>query len=215
MTSETGERARFESPSLGRNSCRATCSGAIIVDVWKTTFRRTAPLAVTHAPTVLVVARSNLITTLEEARVYYAAKLVGARLVTTRKGHATIVFEAATTHFYSVETADFANVPANERVSRRLSATRTEYRRFDVDRARLMDRVIPAIEGFVFSIAGTSSHGLEKRMLHGPVLPDGRYMRVVLSPWRGDADKWTCVSAYPIAAAVWMQARRAKAIRFP
>jgi hypothetical protein len=167
---------------------------------------------VTSAYTVI---RSELILTLDEARAYYAARLVGSHAVATRRGTTTIIFEAATTHFFSVETDDFGSVPPHERVSRRLSATRAERRRFSVERARLMDRIIPAIAGFVFSIAGTSSHGLEKRLLHGPALPHGQYMRVVLSPWQGNPDKWTCVSAYAIDAKVWAAARRAAAIKFP
>jgi len=89
-----------------------------------------------------------------------------------------------------------------------------EVRVFNVERASMMDLVLPAVSRFTVSIPGTATtRGREKRMLHGVRLPDGRYMRVVLRPGPGEA--FTCVSAYPVSEAVWLDARRAKSARFP
>lgn len=161
---------------------------------------------------------SHSIATLEEAQAYYAAKLAGRQVVHTRGGTRCIInFEAATTHLFSEEVSReaFQLLPIEERVWRRLPGGRPEYRRFCLDRARLMDHVLPAIAGFVFSIPGTSAHGRGNRMLHGPALPDGRFLRVVLAPWAGAPKEWTCVSAYPLPREKWLEARRAKSAKFP
>lgn len=161
---------------------------------------------------------SHLIVTLEEARAYYAAKLAGRQVVNTRGDkRVTINFEAVTTHLYSEEVTreEFLLLPVENRVWRRLPGGRPEFRSFSLDRARLQDRVLPTIAGFVFSIPGTSAHGRENRMLHGPALPDGRFLRVVLSPWDGKPMEWTCVSAYPLEREKWLEARRAKSAKFP
>jgi hypothetical protein len=66
---------------------------------------------------------------------------------------------------------------------------------------------------FTASVPGTGQGGHEKRMLHGPALPDGRYMRVVLRPGPGDA--FTCISAYPVSRDAWLEIRRSKRAKFP
>lgn len=158
----------------------------------------------------MLLERSELITSLAEAREYYARKLVGAHKVECHGRPVTIVFERGATHLFS----DESGVASAERVERALGGGKMEVRAFSVARARLMDSVLPAICGYTVSLPGTApTRGREKRMLHGPRLPDGRYLRVVLRP--GPGDGFTCVSAYPIQQRVWLDARRAKTAKFP
>lgn len=160
-----------------------------------------------------VVLRSELIETLDEARAYYRERLVGAHTIGCHGRRVTIVFEPDATHLYS---DDPGNVPVDLalQVARAIGRGRKEIRRFNLARAHLMDRVLPAITSYTVSVPGTSTaRGREKRMLHGPPLPDGQYMRVVLRPGPGEA--FTCVSAYPVTVDVWRAAFRAKRAKFP
>lgn len=157
-----------------------------------------------------VPAASVEITTQEEARLYYQKHLAREHRLTCAGRPVTVYFEPGGTHLFSTELKGgmHAAIPVHRRIGRRI-----EIREFSLDRARLMDAVVPAIECFTVSIPGTGRHGLENRMLHGPRLPDGRYMRVVLSP--RPATAFTCVSAYAVDHATWMDAVRARRAKFP
>lgn len=160
------------------------------------------------------VERSELITTLAEAREYYAAKLAGTHRIDCHGREVTIVFERAATHTYSLEPLDSKDIASSDRVERRIPGRDVEVRRFSVERARVMDRILPAVSQFTVSTPGTATTtGREKRMLHGARLPNGQYMRVVLRPGPGDA--FTCVSAYPVEERVWREATRSKRAKFP
>lgn len=166
---------------------------------------------------------ANDITNREEARDYYAATLAGVRTITCYGKRVSIVFEADATHLFSdgppkdlsqeEQRAWVAAIPPELRVERRLPKGRTEVRRFSLERAHLMGHVLPAISRFTVSVPGTGRDGHEKRMLHGPALPDGRYMRVLLRPGPGDA--FTCVSAYTVNVNVWRTMVAAKRAKFP
>lgn len=159
-----------------------------------------------------VVWRADIITTAEEARRYYQERLAGLHRVMCRGREINLFFERGATHVFSV---DFSEMPAPEIVvvRRRLSQVVTEERAFSLDRARLMDRIVPAVCNFTFSLPGTSATTQHHRLLHGPQLPDGRYLRVVLRP--GSRDMWNCVTAYPIESAKWMVLRGARTAKFP
>ena len=167
---------------------------------------------------------STQIETLAEARAYYAEHLAGRRRVTCYGKSVEVVFEKDGTHLFSVgpptnatdeEREVFINsIPGGHRVERRLAKGRLEVRRFDLHRAQLMGRILPAISCFTVSVPGTGRAGHEKRMLHGPRLDDGRYMRVVLRPGPGNG-MFTCTSAYPVAERVWLEMGRAKRAKFP
>ena len=144
-----------------------------------------------------------------EARAYYAAKLVRAHEITRHDRRVTVVFEAGATHLFSVETVTGEVVCAEDRVDRSIGGGRVDVRRFSLERARLMDHVLPALSDFTVSSSAQGGN----RLVYGPRLPDGRYMRVVLRPGPGSA--LTCVSAYPVAEHAWMNARRSKGARFP
>jgi len=156
---------------------------------------------------------SALITTLAEAVAYYHANLALAHDITCRGRPVRIVFERDATHLYSVSVDDWTSIPAHLRVIRTIGRGKQETREFSLERAQLMDRVLPAISNFTFSIPGTGHKGQQNRMLHGPALPSGHHMRVVLRPGPGEA--WTCVSAYRVTSDVWLACRRSKQAKFP
>jgi hypothetical protein len=160
-----------------------------------------------------VVIRSELIETVEEAKDYFLERISGVHTLNCCGKSVGIFFERSATHLFSEEPQSDILVPPSEQVVRRVKGGRVEVRRFSLDRARLMDRVLEAVEHFTVSIPGTGQNGHEKRMLHGQRLPDGRYLRVVLRP--GGPGDFTCVSAYPVNETVWLEARRAKRAKFP
>jgi len=162
--------------------------------------------------TSYVVIRSEYIATAEEARDYYRAKLAGLHTITSDGRPVTIVFEHDATHLYSTEIKD----PASplERVTRRIGPGKVDVREFNVARARLMDKILPAIAGYTVCVPAAGGRaGAEKSLLNGRALPGGGCMRVVLRP--GPRDALTCVSAYPVDQVEWMNARRLKRARFP
>lgn len=160
-----------------------------------------------------VVLRSELIATPEEAKEYYVERIAGVHTVNCHGKPVRIFFERSATHMLSEECPPSLSIPPSEQIVRRVKGGRVEVRRFSLDRARLMDRALEAVERYTVSTPGTGQSGHEKSMLHGPRLPDGRYLRVVLRP-DGPGD-FTCVSAYPVSEAVWLDARRAKSAKFP
>lgn len=160
---------------------------------------------------VYVRVRSEFITSASEAATYYAQRLVGEHHVTCFGRAVTIVFMKDSTHLWSEEREP---QPGEELVARAIGGGRIERRTFSLVRARLMDQIVRAVTHFTVSIDGTGARGRENRMLHGPRLPSGDYLRVVLRPLarRG---QFAVVSAYPVSHDTWMQARRARSARFP
>lgn len=157
---------------------------------------------------MVVVERAELVSSLAEARAYYAAKLARSHEITRYDRRVDIVFERDATHLFSIEpTVD--QIPEAERVLRDLGGGRIEVRQFSLERAQLMDYVLPALSNFTVSTAAQKGN----RLVYGQPLQDGRYMRVALRP--GPKDAWTCVSAYPVSKHLWLEARRSQAARFP
>lgn len=160
----------------------------------------------------MAVERSELVTSLEEAREYYRANLAGVRRVTCCEKRIDVVFPADGIHLYSESPAD--PLPEGAVVVRqRIAPGRFDDRVFSISRAKLMDYVLPAISNFTVSIVGQGAKGRENKVLHGPRLPSGDHMRVVLRP--GPEKAWTCVSAFPVSPQVWQEALRAKRAKFP
>ena len=158
---------------------------------------------------------SELITTLEEARAYYQARLVGIRQIAVKGRPVYIVFERSITHLYSEEVATFEGVPPAEKVLRNLPGGHVERRRFSLERARCLDRVLPTLSNYCKSIKGTGARGRENRLVFGWPTADGRAMCVALAPWRGEPMKWTCVSAYLVSAQKLAEVRRLQPSAFP
>jgi hypothetical protein len=156
---------------------------------------------------------SELISSLTEAREYYRVKLARSHSITCGEATVTVVFEPDGTHLYSVEVEDFNAIPDDQVVTRNVGRGKREVRQFSLDRARLMDQVLPSVSNFIWCISSYGPPSRSPRLLHGPKMACGRYMRVVLSP--GPRTAWTCLSAYPIDAGTFDQARRSKPARFP
>lgn len=159
------------------------------------------------------VASSQDIETVEHALAYYAEHPAGVRRITCHGKRVAVVFERDATHIFS-EAADSRMspeerkawqdaIPPDQRVERRLANGRIEVRRFSLERARLLDHVLPAVSNVTVTVPGTPHRGQENRMLHGPALADGRHMRVILQPPRHGRDVFTCISAYPVSMDVW------------
>jgi hypothetical protein len=156
------------------------------------------------------VIRADLIDTEREARSYYQDRLAGAHEVNCRGHRIVVFFEAAANHVYTEEPWSGCKAPL---IRRRLPGGRVDERVFCLDRARLMDRIIPAIQYVAFSLPGAETGARENRLLHGPPMKDGRCVRVVLSP--GPRGMWFCKSAYPLDRAKWMILRGARSAKFP
>jgi hypothetical protein len=120
----------------------------------------------------------------------------------------THLFPLDVVHLYS-ESVKSDPPPGSTIVSQNVGPRRFEVRVFSLKRARLMDRVLPAISLFTVSIVGQR----ENKVLHGPRLGSGEHMRVVLR--RGPGDAWTCISGFPVEAIAYMQARNSKRAKFP
>ncbi len=159
-----------------------------------------------------VVIRSSFIDTRAEALDYFAARIVGERLLTVGGVEVRIRVPHDGIHIFTTDPGELPLEPG-ERVERRVQGGRVDVRRFSLERARLLDEVYTAIERFTVSTGGTGRQGGENRLLHGPALPDGQHMRVVLRPEGGT--RFACVSAYPVAKDVWLAARRDRRAKFP
>lgn len=94
-------------------------------------------------------------------------------------------------------------------VSQQVGPGQFEVRLFSLKRARLLDSILPAISLFTVSTVGQRGH----KLLHGPRLPNGEYMRVVLR--KGPKTAWTCVSAYSVNHRDYMKAYNSRRARFP
>ncbi|MBN2193108.1 MAG: hypothetical protein JW751_09855 [Polyangiaceae bacterium] len=91
---------------------------------------------------------------------------------------------------------------------------RAKIRRFSIERARLMGEVLRAATLSTVSVPESGGPPVrQKRVLYGPQLADGRWLRVVLGPDPGAA--FTCVSAYPVTRDEWLTACRQKRAEFP
>ena len=109
----------------------------------------------------MAVASSDLITTVEEAREYYRERLVGAHKITCCGKQITIFFDYDATHLYS-EAADPQAIPAGAFVvTQQIAPGQSAVRVFNLVRARLMDRVLPAVSNFAVSLVGKGPRGRE------------------------------------------------------
>ncbi len=157
-----------------------------------------------------VVIRSGLILDAREARRYYEERFRGLHVVECHGRQACIFFDSAANHVYTREPT---GRPDEQIIERRIGPGRFDNRVFCLDRAHLMDDILPALRYYTFTIPGTGLDTAHNRLVHGPRLPDGRYMRVALGP--GPRSTWLVKSAYPIEARLWLELRRAKTVKFP
>jgi hypothetical protein len=143
------------------------------------------------------VPSSSEISTRAEAQEYYRRKLVGAHHITCRGQSVDIVFESTDTHIYSEKVADINAIPEDQLVKKNLAGGKRECRQFCLDRAKLMDQILPAISLFVNCTGGDGGSSRAPRLVHGPKMPCGRYMRVVLR--RGAGKSWVVLTAFPLS----------------
>lgn len=155
------------------------------------------------------VASSALITTPEEARAYYESHLAGLHKVHCRERDVKIVFQAGGTHLYS-KNGDIAQAPP-AMIVRRPVHRGFDDRVFCLERAHLMDDVLPTISTYLFSLPGKGRQ--PNRQLYSAKLPSGVFLCVILDGGPGDA--WTCLTAYPVNAKQWTDAQRSKRAKFP
>lgn len=142
----------------------------------------------------MAVERSDLITCLDEARDYYRANLVGVRRVTCCGQQITVIFPFDATHVYTVAVPNELPVGA-QIVTQQVSPTRFEVRMFCLERAVLMDFVLPAISLFTVSIPGQGQRGRENKVLHGRRLPDRRlHARSAQAGTKDRLDVCVCLS---------------------
>lgn len=160
----------------------------------------------------MAVANAEVISTLDEAQDYYRTYLVRPHHLNCYGRKAVVVFEASMTHCYSEESRGGILLNGIPEV-RQVLGGKTEVRLFCLYRARLMDQVIPAICHHSMSTISKGQKGRERRVLHGPVLSSGDYVRVVLRP--GSRGSWICLTSFPVTAAEWRTARNEKHRPFP
>lgn len=163
-------------------------------------------------PTV-VVASSEEIASLAEARAYYHAKLARSHSIACGSATVEIVFERDATHLFSEDAKDINAVPDHLLVTRNIGGGKREVRKFSLERARLMDSVLPAISRFTHCTSGVGPPSRSTRLIHGQRLPCGRYMCVALRPGPGPA--WTCQTAFPVVEAKYAEKCRARRVKFP
>ncbi|HEY2431571.1 MAG TPA: hypothetical protein VGI12_02785 [Vicinamibacterales bacterium] len=161
----------------------------------------------------VAVSAAEAITDLAQARHYYASKLVRAHQITCHGAPVVIVFEAENTHLFSEEVEDTDAIPADQLVTKKQSGGREEIRQFSLDRARLMDCVLPAITSFTHCHAGAGPPTHSTRLMYGKAMPCGRHMCVVLRP--GPKTAWTVVTSFPMQKAKYSERCRMKPTRFP
>lgn len=147
----------------------------------------------------VVVATSECITTLAEARTYYASNLAGTRQVPCQNCAAPVLFERDGTHLFSVEVLPITAIPAELLVTRNLGGGKRECRQFSLERARLMDWVIPAISGYTRAVFDKGPISRRTIWLHGEMMSCGRYIRVVLRP--GRRNTWVALRPSLLASA--------------
>jgi hypothetical protein len=156
---------------------------------------------------------SDAISTLDEALLYYRTKLVGAHKITCKAQQVVIVFEESGTHLFSESVDDINAIPEDALVTRNVGGSKRECRQFCLERAKLMDCVLPAISLFTRCTVGTGAPSRPNRQVHGIKMPCGRYMRVVLRP--GKPGVWVCLSAFPIDEDAYRKTSWSKTAKFP
>jgi hypothetical protein len=159
-----------------------------------------------------IVATSASIADRADAVAYFYSKIAGVRNVRVGEAEVAIRIPRDGIHVFT-ESPGEAPLSASERVERTVRGGGTELRRFSLDRARLMDQIFIAIGRFTVSVGGTGVKGGENRLIHGPRLLDGRYLRVVLRP-EGKL-RYVVVSTYPVNEDVWRRSFLDRKARFP
>lgn len=149
---------------------------------------------------------SRFIETCEDARAYYACRLVGEHPIHVRGGALLVVlFNPEETHPFT----DDRNPCPPEDVVRRAGRS-GELRCFERTRARLMDRILPTITDPVAAFRAMMPGAVQ---LYGPPEAGARRVCVVVAPAGGA--RWFVRTAYPVNAEGFARARRGGVVPWP
>lgn len=142
---------------------------------------------------------SRFIDTCEDARAYYAERLVGEHTILVRTGGSLVVrFNSEEAHPFT----DERNPCPPDDVVRRAGRS-GEMRCFERTRARLMDRILPTIAAPVAAFRALIQGGVQ---LYGPPEVGARRVCVVVAPLGGAT--WFVRTSYPVNAEGFARARR-------
>jgi len=143
---------------------------------------------------------ARFIDTCEDARAYYAFRLVGEHTIYVRGDEPLVVqFNPEETHLFTDERNP---CPPGDVVRR--AGRSGEVRCFERTRARLMDRILPTIAAPVAAFRALIPGGVQ---LYGPPEAGARRVCVVVAPAGGA--RWFVRTAYPVNADGFARARRA------
>ncbi|MBE7481147.1 MAG: hypothetical protein HS104_14335 [Polyangiaceae bacterium] len=152
-----------------------------------------------------VVIRSELIETLEEARAYYAERLVGDHSVVVGDRTLVLRFNQEEIHLFTEEVIA-GRTPPPEKLVRRPGVS-GETRVFSKQRARLMDQVLPTVRAPVRVLRAKIASGA--LLVGPPTLDSGARLAVVVAPGR-EADLFFVRTCYPMSVADFARALAGK-----
>jgi hypothetical protein len=151
---------------------------------------------------------ARFIDTCDDARAYYAFRLVGEHPVSVGGVSLVVRFNREETHLFT----DTRNPCPPGDVVRRLGVS-GEVRCFAVERARLLDLILPTIKAPVVALRANIPGGV---MLLGPPDPaSARRLCVVVAPASREPGIWFVRTAYPMSPRDFAAARRGRATPWP
>ena len=158
-----------------------------------------------------VVLRSELIETLDEARAYYAERLVGDHSLVIGARTLVLRFNHEEIHLFT-EGVIAGRTPPPEKLVQRPGVS-GETRVFSKQRARLMDQILPTVRAPVRVLRAKIARGA--LLLGSPAL-DGARLAVVVAPG-SEASVYFVRTCYPMSVADFARelARKPAAARWP
>lgn len=156
-----------------------------------------------------VVVRSELIETIQEARDYYAERLVGDHAVSVRGVDIVVRFNAEEIHLFSEEVRAGSNPDASQLVWRK--GRTGEVRFFARARARLLDGIIPTLAAPARVLAAKIPGGC---MVVGPAQPAGWRLAVVIAPC-DSRGVFFVRTAFPMEPKAFADAVRGRPAKWP
>ncbi len=159
------------------------------------------------------------ITTAAEALTFYGRYLAGDHelFIGRERKRFLASFDPYEIHAFTEGLKPGAPCPPHLLVRRR-DRGRREERRFDVRRARLLERILPSLEQFVFCIPAKTGGGM---LVYGPEVSKSEHLCVTLEPAGrkvGALDAYFVRSAWPASKGKFREdgdARRSRRVLFP
>lgn len=150
--------------------------------------------------------RAEYIVTPDDARAYYACRMVGEHRITVDGVGLRVRFNAEEIHLF---TDTRQPCPPRECV-RRIGVS-GEVRCFSLERARALDKILPTLERPAVALCATIPDGV---MVLGPADPSARRLAVVVAPAR-DADLFFVRTLFPVTPKDFAAKLRAKRAAWP